>query len=243
LPIDAAARSKIVGVREDLARAFALQQTSHEAGARELFARAVTVAKGTGYAPIEAEALSAQGGLFLAAREADAAIAALDDSVLAAVAGRHERAEARGWIDLVRAYALAGSWAPAHEAARHARAALERGPDELRTAALLRNEGVTSWREGKLVDAEGALERSRVLFEKLLSPDHPDVASVLLDLAGVLSAQGRTDESVAATRRALEVRERAFGAAHPLAAEARTLLAVQTRAQAGRPDPAGLAAH
>ena len=59
----------------------------------------------------------------------------------------------------------------------------------------------------------GALyKRSLAIREKLLGPDHPDVATSLGNLAVMYDDQGRYEESEPLHRRALEIRETALGA-------------------------------
>ena len=214
-PADPTARARIVDVRAEIARAYALQDTARMSDANDVAERSVRTAREVGYAPLEAEALEAQGRLLDASQEPRRAVEVLQDAVLAAMAGRHESVEALAWIELVHAASLAASFPVARDAARHAHAALARDPDDGRLGLLLCNEGFEAWREGKLGEARTALERALAIREKLLPTDHPDLATTLMYLANVMNDQGQYDDALTASRRALAIRERAFGPAHP----------------------------
>ena len=58
-------------------------------------------------------------------------------------------------------------------------------------------------------------ELTVVIREKALGEDHPDVATSLNNLAGLLEAQGKLDEAEPMYRRALAIDEKALGEDHP----------------------------
>ncbi len=63
------------------------------------------------------------------------------------------------------------------------------------------------------------------ILEASLSPDHPNVAIALNNLAGLLYADGRTDEAEPLFRRALAIWEHCLGPDHPNVASALNNLA------------------
>ena len=68
---------------------------------------------------------------------------------------------------------------------------------------------------GKLTEAQPLFTRALATREKLLSPDHPDVADSLNSLADLYRTQGKYDEAEPLFTRALAIREKAFGPDHP----------------------------
>ena len=70
-------------------------------------------------------------------------------------------------------------------------------------------------------EAATAYDRALALKEKLLGPDHPDVAMTLNNLAVLRRAQGEHAEAAALYRRALSAFERALGKRHPKAVACR----------------------
>ena len=75
-------------------------------------------------------------------------------------------------------------------------------------------------RQGRLVDAREALERSRSLEDEALPPGHPDRVRTSVLLAEVLAAEERPAEAEALLRQALAIAESAHGPDHPDVADA-----------------------
>ena len=73
--------------------------------------------------------------------------------------------------------------------------------------------------------AEPLYQRSLAIFEKALGPEHPDVATVLNNLAELYRAQGKYAEAEPLYKRALAIREIALGPEHPDVAQSLTSLA------------------
>jgi Flp pilus assembly protein TadD len=61
---------------------------------------------------------------------------------------------------------------------------------------------------GRPTEAEPLHRRALALRERVLGPDHPDVAQSISNLAVVLAALGRPAEAEPLHRRALALRER-----------------------------------
>jgi hypothetical protein len=66
---------------------------------------------------------------------------------------------------------------------------------------------------GQLEKAQAAWARSLALYEKLLGPDHRDIAGVLLLIGRPRRLDGEFDESLAALRRAARIYEHVDGKA------------------------------
>jgi tetratricopeptide (TPR) repeat protein len=67
---------------------------------------------------------------------------------------------------------------------------------------------------GDYAGAQPAYERALALHERLLGPDHPDVAERLYDLANLYRDQGRYGEAEPLYLRALAIQERGLGSDH-----------------------------
>lgn len=100
-----------------------------------------------------------------------------------------------------------------------------RAPAEDRTAALARataliERALALHGEGKYADATTPAREALALRERLLGPDHPDVAEALNALALVLQYQGAHAEAHALFVRSLALQEKALGPDHPSLAAA-----------------------
>ncbi len=86
------------------------------------------------------------------------------------------------------------------------------------------------WRAGKLKDAFPLAEQALRMREKVLGPDHPDIAQAL-NLLGTLYLQTKGDipGAQALHQRALKIRETALGPNHTSVAESLNALAILSR--------------
>jgi tetratricopeptide (TPR) repeat protein len=62
--------------------------------------------------------------------------------------------------------------------------------------------------QGSYADAEPLYQRSLAIREKVLGPDHTDVAQSLSNLADLYKSQSRFDDADLLYRRSLAIRER-----------------------------------
>ena len=83
---------------------------------------------------------------------------------------------------------------------------------------LFNRAGRYLWERGRYREAQTVLESALAIANRVLGPDHPDVALSLSNLANVHFYQGRYGDAQDLYERALAIRERAFGADHPLVA-------------------------
>ncbi|CAN0540172.1 unnamed protein product, partial [Ectocarpus sp. 8 AP-2014] len=86
---------------------------------------------------------------------------------------------------------------------------------------------------GKFDEAEPLYVRAVAIGEKVLGKEHPDLATWLNNLAGLLHKQGRFNEAEPLFERCLAIREKALGLDHPAVATVLNcqagLLAAQVR--------------
>jgi tetratricopeptide (TPR) repeat protein/CHAT domain-containing protein len=92
-------------------------------------------------------------------------------------------------------------------------------------AAALRARVVELYRAGKYAEAIPLAQRRLAILDKVLGPNHPDVAASLNDLAVLYGAQGRYADAEPLYKRSLAIREKVLGPDHPDVATALTNLA------------------
>jgi len=89
-------------------------------------------------------------------------------------------------------------------------------PDSGAAATLYDNSATPLTMLGKLPEAEARIRRALALHERTQGPDHPEVATTLVNLANVLDREGR--DSLALRQRALRIFEAKLPTDHPLVA-------------------------
>ncbi|CAM9457830.1 unnamed protein product [Ectocarpus sp. 12 AP-2014] len=72
-----------------------------------------------------------------------------------------------------------------------------------------------SHRQGKYSEAKPLHEKAQAIQEKLLGPEHPDVATSLNNRAELLTAQGKYEEADLLSRQAIAINEAVLGPQHP----------------------------
>src|SRR3989442_8199182 len=87
--------------------------------------------------------------------------------------------------------------------------------DELAEARRLNQEATAIRSSGKFSEAVPLVQRALAIQEKILGPEHPDVAASLDNLAGLYRDQGKYAEAEPLYRRALAIIEKALGPEHP----------------------------
>jgi tetratricopeptide (TPR) repeat protein len=83
------------------------------------------------------------------------------------------------------------------------------------TGYLFNQAGLYLWGRAEFAGAKAALERALAIFEEVLGADHPNVTTLVNNLAGVMYALGDLAGARAAFERALAIDEAAFGLDHP----------------------------
>ncbi len=75
---------------------------------------------------------------------------------------------------------------------------------------------VTLYRaQGNYAEAAPLYRRSLTIYEKALGPEHPHVATALINLAGLYQAQGNYAEAEPLFQRSLAIMEKVLGPDHP----------------------------
>ena len=134
------------------------------------------------------------------------------------------------------------SWPVLEPLQPHALAALSRGTDAHERAArshLLSRFNVLIYAMAQHALAEPLYRRTLAIDEASYGPDHPNVATHLHNLAGLLYATNRTDEAEPLYRRALAINEASYGSDHPAVATNLNNLALLLSAtnRAGEAEP------
>jgi non-specific serine/threonine protein kinase/serine/threonine-protein kinase len=92
----------------------------------------------------------------------------------------------------------------------------QRAPDS--SAALARDLGglgIVYWAQGDFAKAEPIMRQSLSMREKVLGPEHPDLAAHLNNLGGVYWSQKRYDDALVMYERTLRIYERTLDPMHP----------------------------
>ena len=217
LPMAASRRADIGALRLRLAQARGLFDTGQYAAALALVDAVVAQARPFAFRPLDAEAAYQRGQLLERSGDDKGARVALTDALIAAEEGRHDLVAGEAATELVRV--LANGEPHFDEAlawSRHAQAWIGRmnGNDRL-LSSLEYNLGILYFRMGKYDLARTHDERAVALRERLLGPDHPEVAAALGELANVYEAQGQRERAAEIQRRVLATTEKQLGPDHP----------------------------
>lgn len=103
--------------------------------------------------------------------------------------------------------------------------------DRLGEAITINNLALLYYAQGRYEEAKPLYERSLSIYEKVLGPEHPDVATSINNLALLYDAQGRFEQAEPLYKRALAIREKALGPENPYVATSLNNLAELYRAQ------------
>jgi len=227
-PRDDATRARVEDVRQRLASAKALADTGRPAQAIAQGRALIAEARAIGYRPLLAEALGLVGQFQNGAAFDPAAAKDFEESVWTALSVRRDDVAVDSGTCLVE---LVGDYlGRPEEGRRWARlmtSLLDRmgpGPQQdLRRAWLLMGEAGIADHD----DPSAALELSRrslALKERVLGPDHPDVARSLNSITEAERRLGRYEDALTASRRAEAITARAYG---PSATELALILSNQ----------------
>jgi tetratricopeptide (TPR) repeat protein len=168
------------------------------------------------YPPLDAQVLFWTGRLHEANGDFEAAREKLRAAALAAAEGGDDVLVAHTWARLL--YVVAERQQRLDEAALiHSlgAVAVTRAHDERIRAVWLNAEGLLLWHSGKAAEAKATHERALALREKVLGPEHPDVAGSVNNLGLVLQDLDDFPAAMRAHERALALREKVLGPDHP----------------------------
>jgi eukaryotic-like serine/threonine-protein kinase len=145
-----------------------------------------------------------------------AAEALLHEAMVSAAEGKDDVLAASAWTGLLY---VVGELDQHLDEAAVIRAlgpvAIARAQSERLTAAWLTTEGSVLVRMRKHAEARATLERAVALREKILPPDHPDLAASVSALGNALLVAADYAAARVVTERALALREKALGPDHP----------------------------
>jgi tetratricopeptide (TPR) repeat protein len=141
----------------------------------------------------------------------------LEEAMRVSIASRHDDLLPEISSNLVWDLADQRKFDDSEKWARFAEATIERGTasNPIAYAWLLNNIGVAYMFGGRLEESLEYQQRARVLKEKALGPDDPDVARTLNNIALTLNTLGRSREALDAIDRSLRIHRRILGDAHP----------------------------
>ncbi len=188
------------------------------------YADALTRAQGAreqadalGYLPLTAEAAAAEGMAHERLGAAEAALAAYDDALWAAIASGHLEVQARAMIGLTSTTANhVGDLAQALRYARVADAVLQRMEDPPALASQLAlTRGTVLLRARRLPEALASYERAADLAGDRAEGQHLKIAA-LTNIAATLGTRGDYAASTATTLRAIELSKTRLGPDHPI---------------------------
>jgi tetratricopeptide (TPR) repeat protein len=224
----AAMRGEAREIRTLLARARTLHTVGEYEAGLEVVRQAETRARALGWIPLRARALALEA-LLLGKMEAlsEAEGACIDAFALAVRSGSWRLAASAANRLAFNVGSMQARGAEGKLWATFASIAVQRGGDlgGLEQAVSLNVLGAIAVSEGRYGDAGSMFEQALRIRERALSGQHPDVVSLLANVAGAYEGQGRLQEAKSANLRVLRLHEATLGEAHPETARARVALA------------------
>jgi tetratricopeptide (TPR) repeat protein len=210
-------RESRVGLQRRLDRADALGVAGkYDDGAR-IADEVVAAARAAGYHDLVGEALYARGRLEQRSGKGAAAETTLEEAVDEASAGGDQRLTAR--VMAFEVYIVGDLLGRTDEGigiARAARGIARLAGDPPNTiAAIHSNLGNLYWYKGKVEPAFTEYTAALAIEERVLGPDHPDVAWSWSNVGMVTEARGDRAEARRDYQKALAITEKALGAEHP----------------------------
>lgn len=216
LPQDPAARARIEGARARLAEAAAELSAGRYELSRTLASKVSDEARSLAYKPLEAEAFMAVAIAHVRLEDSAGAEPLLYRALTAAQASGHLMIAARADLSLAFVHGLMLRRHPqGHVWVDLAQATIERiGDAPLASAQHLVVLGNLLLDEGHAGEARSRFEQALALQERLLGPEHLEVAKTLGRLAATLATLERYPEAVTAAQRSLDINERLLGPDH-----------------------------
>jgi serine/threonine-protein kinase len=236
-PEDPALRARVAALEPRVDQMEALYKAGRYKEGVALGEAAIAEAKAAAHAPLTARAHLSMGELRTASGDYEGAKVAYRDGAAAAAEGRDDVLAATAWA---RVLFVLGERQRRLDEAGAVRSfgptMLARVHDERAELTWLNAEGLFLMRKGHYDEARATDERALALGEKVLGPDHLDVASTLNNLGVVFTEMGDPVRAKGVVERALAIRERALGPDHP---QVGTTLINLGRALSATGDPSG----
>jgi serine/threonine protein kinase/tetratricopeptide (TPR) repeat protein len=217
-PSDPTTATAVEQVREELARARAMERAGQFAEALPITQALVERATALDYPPALAEALSARGSLEDWNGQYDDAEATLSEAHAIAISSGHDREAALASKTLVFVLGERKARLPsALSWAQISAAELDRtGADEKDRAALLAAKSTALRVGGRFEEARvSGLEALEIIERVTDDEDDPNVATLHNNLGEVYRELGDAPEALRRQRKALEIRMRVLGPDHP----------------------------
>jgi len=212
-PEDPEVARQVEALREQLARTRSLDRVGEYLQALEIAEATVEPAEALGYAPLVAEALVRRGNLRRRFGRRDEALTDLERAYTTALRNRHEDIARDAVTELVY---LVGAEKEQHALGlQWGKTALALARDPAAEADVLMQIGSVLKHQGELDAALEHLRRALAIRERLLGPEHLEVAEALNGVATVLRRTGALEDSLALQQRALAIGERLLGPNHP----------------------------
>jgi serine/threonine-protein kinase len=176
----------------------------------------LTQVESVGHSPMQAQVLYLMADLQEGAGDYKSAEERMRQALVLAARGKDLQLLARAWSHLAM---VVGDRQGRIQEAEHlepaGEVAVELAQDDRTRADWLNSLGNVLSVAGKYEEARERYEEALVLREKVLGPEHPDVAYSLDNLAQVLVLLNRNEEAKAMHERVLALREKVLGREHP----------------------------
>ncbi|HVV49300.1 MAG TPA: tetratricopeptide repeat protein [Polyangia bacterium] len=220
LPANATTRARVAALETRLAEVKALSETGGWKEAHEKVIPLVEEVRATGYDPLLAEALGARAWLEQEKGNLRTSLQIDKEATWVALAAHNDDVAAESATLLatgIGAFAL-GSSEEEERWTHLAEALLERlGPGHDRIVSWLHQGlGIVSLRRHDYRQAATELNLARELKERILPPNHPDIAISLVGLADAEEGLGDTQGALRIAERALAIDRSAYGNDSPL---------------------------
>jgi len=238
-PKDPRTRQSVEQVRKLLAEAHALQQALRLKEGIAMAAKAVELAKKSGYKPVTAEALFRLGTLYFHYEETSSSRKTLKEAAFAAAVSEHKEYQARVAVAQIQLEAKFSSRnARTRKQAQLAAAIVKRyGRDEVLHARLDSALGRLSIDDGNYDDAQMRFDRAYATLRRVLGANNLRTVGVLQRLAEVTQLKGNVGRALSLHQNALSLLETQLGKDHARVASALESVAVRLR-MTGRYDEA-----
>jgi len=218
-PTDAATRARVGELRSDLAEVNALKDTGQLPAARRRAGPLVDAAQSVGYQPLLVETLATKAWIEVKLGAASEAAQIYEKAVWSALAVHRDdiAAESAAVLVGIEGYYLgragdAERWANVGEALL-----LRLGPGHDRAASwFYQDRAIARQRKGDYQGALKDLDLALSLKERILPPNHPDIANTLFSVANARNELGDHQAALAAADKAVEIFQKAYGAESPL---------------------------
>jgi serine/threonine protein kinase/tetratricopeptide (TPR) repeat protein len=216
-PPDQSVKARVDALRRELGLIKAIHDSGKYVEALDRLRPVVAETKTLSYRPLQAEALTRIGAVETELFRWSEAETTLEEAIRASVASHHDDLLPEISANLVWVLGNQSKFEESEKWSKFAEATIERGTEAnpIAYAWLLNNIGGVYLLGGRLPESLEYQQRARVLKEKALGPDDPDVARTINNIAVSLNSLGRSKEALDAINLSLRIHRRTLGQAHP----------------------------